>query len=148
MLGYSKASIGNQTIDVSDFNNYGDNNSGGGGGPKIAAVPSTSSADLTSYYGMLQYTLNGSDYLLKIVGLVYNTEDEYTTLYLVDNDSSYMGYIGPDGTIEIENESGSSAPSEVTDWVIIFGDNVFTNSAIANNYFSKFSNGSSPQYNG
>lgn len=148
LLGYSKAAIGSQIIDVSDFNNYGDNNSGDGIPPLGAASSSNSSADLTSYYGMLQYTLNGSDYLLKIVRLVYNTEDEYTILYLVDNDSSYRGYIGPDGTIEIENESGSSAPSEVTDWVIIFGDNVFTDSAMANNYFSKFSNGSSPQYDG
>ena len=134
LLGYSKASIENQTIDVSDFNNYGDNN-GGGSGPLREASSSNSSAGLTSYYGMLKCTLNDNNYLLKIVGLLY--DDEYIGLYLVDNDSMYAGYISSDGVVMI-SESESSEPSEVdAGWVIIFGDNVFTNGVSAYNYFRK-----------
>lgn len=146
LLGYSKAAIGSQIIDVSDFNNYGDNNSGGGSPFRAAAIPSTSSAGLTSYYGMLKCTLNDNDYLLKIVEL--NGSSDYIELYLVGNDSNYLGVISSDGVVGI-SESESSEPSEVDNgWVIIFGDNVFTNGVSAYNYFSKFSNGSSPQYDG
>lgn len=131
LLGYSKAAIGSQIIDVSDFNNYGDNNSGGGGSPFRAA------------YGMLKCTLNDNDYLLKIVEL--NGSSDYIELYLVGNDSNYLGAISSDGVVGI-SESESSEPSEVDNgWVIIFGDNVFTNGVSAYNYFSKFSNGSSPK---
>lgn len=134
LLGYSKASIENQVIDVSNFNNYGDNNSSGGGVLKAAASSSMSSADLTSSYGMLKCTLNNNDYLLKIVGLSGN---KYIELYLVGNDSNYMGTILSNGVVMI-SESESSAPSEVDDgWVIIFGDNVFTNGVSAYSYFSK-----------
>lgn len=145
LLGYSKASIENQTINVSDFNNYGDNNSGGSGGgvSKAAASSSMSSADLTSSYGMLKCTLNNNDYLLKIVGL---SGSEYIQLYLVDNDSMYTGYIFSNGTVGISD--GSSEPSIIEGWVIIFGDNVFTNGVSAYNYFSKILNiESSPQEN-
>ncbi len=139
LLGYSKASIENQVVDVSDFNNYGDNNSSGGGsGPLREASSSNSSAGLTSYYGMLKCTLNNNDYLLKIVGLTVS--NNFILLYLVDNDSNYMGGISSDGVVMI-SESESSEPSEVdAGWVIIFGDNVFTNGISAYNYFSKILN--------
>ena len=79
---------------------------------------------------------------MKIVEL--NGSSDYIELYLVGNDSMYTGYIYLDGTIQIGAKS--SEPSAITNWVIIFGDNVFTDGVSAYNYFRKFSNGSSPQY--